>query len=336
MLNHLDHLPPGLLDRDAQELHDVLGGPTLIELPGRREPPLFVSVLLHGNEPVGWQAVQALLARMPEPLPRALCLFIGNVAAARDGLRRLDGQPDYNRVWPGGEDHDGAEARMMRDVVERLRQRGVFASVDVHNNTGLNPHYACVNRLEHPFLQLATLFGRTVVHFLRPTGVQSAAMAALCPAVTLECGRPGEMHGVEHASEYLEACLRLSEIPTHAVAAHDIDLFHTAATLKVPDDVGLSFDGSHTDLMFHPDIERLNFRELAAGTELGRLGEGGRGRLQVTDEAGRDVGEDWIGIDGDRLLLARRAMPSMLTLDERVVRQDCLCYLMERLPPPGS
>jgi succinylglutamate desuccinylase len=26
-------------------------------------------------------------------------------------------------------------------------------------------------------------------------------------------------------------------------------------------------------------------------------------------------------------------MPSMLTLNERVIRQDCLCYLMERLEP---
>ncbi len=25
-------------------------------------------------------------------------------------------------------------------------------------------------------------------------------------------------------------------------------------------------------------------------------------------------------------------MPSMLTLDSQVIRQDCLCYLMERLP----
>lgn len=32
------------------------------------------------------------------------------------------------------------------------------------------------------------------------------------------------------------------------------------------------------------------------------------------------------------LRLRRAAMPAMLTLDARVVRQDCLCYLMERVP----
>jgi succinylglutamate desuccinylase len=83
----------------------VLPGPALIHLPGRRIPPLFVSVLLHGNEDTGWLAAQSVLKKYATvELPRALSLFIGNVEAARTGLRRLDGQPDYNRVWPGSEE----------------------------------------------------------------------------------------------------------------------------------------------------------------------------------------------------------------------------------------
>ena len=50
MLNELDQIPPGLLDLQAHQLADVLQGPTLITLQGIREPALFVSVLLHGNE----------------------------------------------------------------------------------------------------------------------------------------------------------------------------------------------------------------------------------------------------------------------------------------------
>jgi hypothetical protein len=34
-------------------------------------------------------------------------------------------------------------------------------------------------------------------------------------------------------------------------------------------------------------------------------------------------------------VLTKCLMPAMLTRDERVIRQDCLCYLMERLPYPG-
>ena len=33
------------------------------------------------------------------------------------------------------------------------------------------------------------------------------AFADLCPAVTLECGRPGEIGGEQHALDYLETCL---------------------------------------------------------------------------------------------------------------------------------
>jgi hypothetical protein len=34
------------------------------------------------------------------------------------------------------------------------------------------------------------------------------------------------------------------------------------------------------------------------------------------------------------IALRQRLMPAMLTRDERVIRQDCLCYLMERLKTP--
>ena len=142
-------------------------------------------------------------------------------------------QPDYNRVWPGCEDRGTPEHALMRQVMETMQARDVFASIDVHNNTGMNPHYACVNVIDNRFLHLATMFGRTVVYFIRPCGVQSLAMSRICPSVTLECGKPGQLNGVEHARDYLHACLHLAEHPEHPVSPHDIDLFHTVATVKV-------------------------------------------------------------------------------------------------------
>src|SRR5579864_3080808 len=94
----LDALPDGFLDCDARDLHLLLSGPTLIELEGERGPPLFVSVLLHGNEDSGLDAVQRVIRDyLGRPPPRSLMLLVGNVEAARYGLRRLDCQPDYNR-----------------------------------------------------------------------------------------------------------------------------------------------------------------------------------------------------------------------------------------------
>ena len=216
LLRHYQALPQGMLDAEPAQLAELLGGPSLIHLPGRRERPLFVSVLLHGNETTGVLAVQALLKKFRErELPRALSIFIGNVDAARDGLRRLAGQPDYNRVWPGSEHPDSPEQRMMAEVFDTMKLRRPFASVDVHNNTGINPHYACINRIDHRFMHLASLFSRTLVYFVRPVGVQSMAFAHLCPSVTVECGKVGQSASEDHAREFLEACLNLSEIPDH-------------------------------------------------------------------------------------------------------------------------
>lgn len=338
LLRQLDHLPAGLLATESQGLEAHLGSPTLIHLRGTRGPALFVSVLMHGNETVGWDAVRGLLGerleRFGEPrLPRDLCLFIGNVSAAAHGVRRLPGQPDYNRVWPGSELPRTPEHDLMATVVEILRQRGVFASIDLHNNTGSNPHYACVNRLDNRFLHLATLFGRTVVYFLRPKGVQSLALAELCPAVTLECGKVGEAAGVGHARDLVDAALHLSEIPDHPVAPHDIDLFHTVARLHVPESLSFGFHPEEADLVLNPEIEHFNFRELPPGTAFGRINgdrEPSRIPIEARDEQGREVSGRFFEVEAGELRLRQRVMPSMLTRDQTVIRQDCLGYLMER------
>lgn len=333
-LRERDGLPEGLLETGTRDLAALLGGPSLLHLPGEREPPLFVCVLMHGNEGVGWEAVRALLADHPRRsgrlhLPRAMSLFLGNLAAAARGLRHLPGQPDYNRAWPGSELPETPEHALMAQVVEIMARRGVFASIDLHNNTGRNPHYACVNVIDNPSLHLATLFSRTVVYFTRPKGVQSQAFARLCPAVTLECGKVGERHGAEHARDYLSACLHLSALPAHPVAAHDIDLFHTVAQVKVPPEVSFGFGADGGDIGFTPDLDQLNFRELPPGTRLGRV-RTPAARVQVHDEQGRDLAKHYLAVEDGELRLRLPVMPSMLTCDALIVRQDCLGYLMER------
>jgi succinylglutamate desuccinylase len=334
MLNLYEDLPAGLLEARIEDLEDLLGGPSLIHLPGRRPEPLFVTVLLHGNESTGFRAVQSLLREYRDrELPRALSLFIANVAAARHGLRRLDGQIDYNRIWPGTDAADSPEARMMQQVVDGMGERRPFASLDVHNNTGINPHYACINRIDNQFLHLAAQFSRTVVYFIRPLGVQSMAMSHICPAVTLECGKPDHEYGAAHAQDYIDACLHMSELPGHPVASGDIDLFHTVATVKVPDGVSFGFADEAVQLDLASDLDHLNFRELPAGTRLGSLRNSDTLPLDVRDEDGRPVQEHFFAIDNGELVTTRPVMPSMFTLDTRIIRQDCLGYLMERLLP---
>lgn len=331
VIKQIDHLPDGILGAKPQELHQLLPEPTLIHLPGKHPEPLFISVQLHGNEPTGLLALQQLLNKYSQQrLPRALSIFFGNTEAAAQNMRRLENQPDFNRIWPGTELPESAETRMAQDIVDIMRARKVFASIDIHNNTGLNPHYACINSLDHSFLQLASLFGRLIVYFLYPKGVQSAAFAQLCPSVTLECGRPGHQYGVEHAYEYLNSCLHLTEIATHPVHHQDIDLFHTVAQVKIKPDCHFSFHQHTADLLLDPDIERMNFTEISAGTQLGTINNSHL-PIIAQDEQGNDVTKNYFGVRNKELHITRATMPSMLTLDERVIKQDCLCYLMERI-----
>ena len=253
--------------------------------------------------------------------------------AARLGQRFLDGQPDYNRVWPGSPLPRSPEHDLMARVVDIMAGRGTFASIDLHNNTGINPHYACINRVDNQFLHLAAQFSRTVVYFIRPLGVQSMAMSHICPAVTLECGKPDHEYGAAHAKDYIDACLHMSELPGHPVASGDIDLFHTVATVKVPDGVSFGFADEAVQLDLASDLDHLNFRELPAGTRLGSLRNSDTLPLDVRDEDGRPVQEHFFAIDNGELVTTRPVMPSMFTLDTRIIRQDCLGYLMERLLP---
>ena len=55
--------------------------------------------------------------------------------------------------------------------------------------------------------------------------------------------------------------------------------------------------------------------------------------LDVRDDNDHQVRDRFFSIREGALVAARPFMPSMFTLDERIIRQDCLGYLMERLLP---
>lgn len=330
----LDHLPERLLKHPASTLAQHLDGPTLIHLPGRRPDPLFVSVLQHGNEPAGWDAIRRLLTGryLRDPLPRSLALFIGNIEAAAAGRRHLDHQVDMNRCWPGSRLPPTPWQDMLAEVTRHMRRLKPFASIDIHNNTGENPHYAAINHICPEVLQLASRFSRTVVFFTEPAGVQSAAFSAFCPAVTLECGLPGRRSGTDHALAYLETVLNTDTLSSDWPHPEDFDLFQVTTVVKVPPELTLSFGSAavEVDLQFDARLDRLNFTEVAPGTCIAKA-RSPAARLLACDTNERDCSKDWFERRDDRILLKRPAMPAMLTVHPEAVRQDCLGYLMERV-----
>ena len=290
-------------------------------------------MLQHGNEVTGWEAVRRLLKShyQHDELPRSLLLFIGNVQAAKHRLRRLDEQPDFNRCWPGGNLVDSEHVKLFRRIHDPILEFQPIACIDIHNNTGLNPHYAAVNRIRSDYLRLASLFSPKVVYFTMPPGTLSHSLSEFIPSVTLECGMAGEIHGTDHTLAYLETCLHLETISRSRVDADAVHLFHMVATVNVSDKVLFGFGRVPVDLALREDLDQFNFQELPAGTSFGSINNGMLRPLIATDGDGDDVTDRYFSFERGQVETAREIMPSMLTLDRRVIQQDCLCYLMDRI-----
>jgi len=332
MLDQYNELPDGFLNAKAENLHCILEKPSLIHLKGKKTEPLFISTLLHGNETTGLYALQKLLRNYNEDsLPRSISIFVGNVKAAEAGMRRLDEQVDYNRIWPGTHQHYLAEAHMVQQVTDIMQQKNVWASIDIHNNTGKNPHYACINKLEQSFMSLAGLFSETVVYFTTPKGVQSSAFAELCPSVTLECGLSGEEAGIDHVLHYLQSVLNCNELTE--VGDMKLNLFHTVVNVKIPEGYSFGFEDDAT-INLLPEIEDYNFCELEKGTPMALVEPESSAYLQAFDDDEREVGREFFEYIDDKIVLKKPVMPAMLTMNTQVIRQDCLCYLMERISMP--
>ena len=324
-LDYLNALPPDLSKVGARDLRSVFPNSALIHLDGRRGAPLALGVMLHGDETVGLAVLKRLQAWMKRhALPRPMRIFVGNVHAAEAGVRKLPGRPDYNRVWAGG---DSPEADLARRVKAELRAAEPFALIDLHNNTGANPHYACVHNLRPETLQLASLFSRVAVRTTNPPTMFSIAISDIAPAITAECGRPGETIGEEAAFNVVMDVLHLD----HWRGAPDLALqvFDVTGRIEIAPDARIAFEhGAEGDIELPAKLESWNFFERPAGSTFARLLTGGE-PLRVVDDAGADVTERFFAEQGDRLVLRRAATPAMLTVSEAAIRADCLGYLME-------
>ena len=324
-------LPADFLTTSARKLNDILPGPSLFFLKGKRNPPLFISILLHGNETTGLLAVQHMLKTIEAKLPRSVILFIGNVRAAKAGVRKMADEPDYNRIWSSG---SSKEERLASEVLGHIAGQAPLACIDIHNNTGKNPHYACINTLDRATLNLAARFSPTIVYFTEPHEVISIACSRIAPSVTLECGIAGDSEGTLHTADYLIACLRspASKLFAHPEKSHD-DVFHTVAKISIPDNVRPGFGNrcDDADICFRSDFDLLNFTRVASGTLLGTALTPS-GLLYVSNNMNMDVTNEYFSVLNGEIRTTRHFIPAMFTMDRTIIQQDCLGYIMEPYP----
>jgi succinylglutamate desuccinylase len=317
---------PDLTGVAARNVRSVFPESALISLSGQNPQPLFVSVLVHGNETVGWEALKRLQVWMAtHPLPRSVLIFIGNVRAAELDQRMVPGRPDYNRIWRAGATPEHGLAARVTSIV---REAQPFAAIDLHNNTGANPHYALVHHDRPEDLQLTSLFSPHAMMTNNPPGTCSEAMSAFCPAITAECGHSGIAANEDAAFNLVLDALHLD----HWRGAPDLemDLYTVRGRVVIDPDARMVFEhGAAGDVEFPASLEKWNFFDRPAGSTFARILNGGN-PVRVTTETGQDVTDECFRREGDRLVLTRDFTPAMLTTNEAAIRADCLGYLMEK------
>ncbi len=354
-LRRIDGLPAGLLETGPRQLLGALGAPSLLRLrsPLAAAPPLLISLLLHGNEVSGWNGLRLVLRTRPAP-PFDLLVFIGNVEAAAAGVRTLPGQADFNRIWrpPSG---------IAAELLQALADEPLQAVVDLHNNTGKNPHYAVLTDLSPSSLGLARLFSEVGVIIEEPDSVLTRAFTDRnIPGVALELGPVGDPKAAERAANYCSALFDKG-LPAPG-SLEDLQLFRTLARVHAPAGAAFAFMdnpapsrvrqggegapsqgprsetpqmaghrfggalGQEFDLLLNSALEANNFHPLPPGTNFG-IARNGAG-LKVLDNRHQDVTERFLHNREGRIVAAQTLIPAMYTTDAAVVRQDCLCYLM--------
>lgn len=326
LLDNLDTFPEDLYHVDLKDLPKVLPHTTLIKLDGERGDPLFVSCLIHGNESSGFYTIRNVMqkyARGKKRLPRPMYLLFGNIDAVVANERYLDHQLDYNRIWQAGnrEEHNLAEA-----IKAEVNFASCLASIDLHNNSGRNPCYSCVARLEERQFNFTARFSQIIVHFDKPDTTLTAMASQFIPAATFELGLPGDPYGIHKGSKFIEHCLESDSVSNDSGRPYRV--YESEGLIILDDDLKFAFPGSETkdtEIIFRDDLDVFNFQKVPKGTEFGTVVAGSKDILDKIS------GPKIFEINGNKLITSVDTIPAMLTADPKIARQDCLGYAMSEL-----
>lgn len=330
MLIKTDVLPENILNLEAHQLHKVIDNHTMVHLKGKISRPLFISILQHGDETTGWDAIKIYLKQHSTKLPRDMIILFGNIQAAAKGLRQLPNQRDFNRSWPTGKPQTDVQASVMSEITDLMQKTNLFASVDIHNNSGRNPHYAGINSLDIEFQNLASLFSDTIIYFTKPDGVQSKAFAKFCPAITIECGLSGTADGIEQTHTFLENLMYQNSLQNIPGIAEHQKIYRIFSNVRVDSNITIGLDkNTEAELIFEKDLDFMNFQTIPAGNVIGKTNGLKALPLSVIDTDERDITDEYFVLKNNQIITQKTIVPAMITQNIKAMKMDCLCYLMQ-------
>jgi predicted deacylase len=167
--------------------------PLHVEQLGEGEPTLAIVGAIHGDEPCGAQAIEALLAEAP-PVEQPVKCIIANPRALAKNIRYID--TDLNRTFPGDPTADAHEQRVAVALLAELQGCTVFS---MHSTQSYDRPFAIVDTTGPltetvcPYLSIDAL--------VEVAGHVENTLADHARVIEVECGQQGSDQAAENATK---------------------------------------------------------------------------------------------------------------------------------------
>ena len=174
-----------------------------------RTPEIAILAAIHGDEPCGVRAVEAILADPPE-VERPVKLVVANEEALVRGSRYVD--EDLNRAFPGDPDADSHEKRLAAKLARELHGCTVLA---LHSTQSHDQPFAVVSGQDD---LVRSICPRLPVEAVVDVGENvEGRLFAVADVIEVECGLQGTNEAVDNAArivrEFLAATGALPDVP---------------------------------------------------------------------------------------------------------------------------
>lgn len=195
-----------------------------VEQLGNGNPELAILGGVHGDEPCGEHAIEALLDADPA-VERPVKCIIANERALNRNVRYTE--TDLNRSFPGNPDAEAYETRLADELLKEL-----------HGCTTLSLH--STHSYKHPFVLVEEVdpFAEMICPYLSIDAIVEVGkdvfpggLVGYVDVIEVECGRQGSPQAAENAveivDEFLAATGALSSSgridPTGALPVYELD-----------------------------------------------------------------------------------------------------------------
>lgn len=171
-----------------------------VEQFGDGEPELAILGGVHGDEPCGEHAIEALLDADP-PVNKPVKCIIANERALERNVRYTE--TDLNRGFPGNPDTEAYEPRLAHELLEELEG---CITLSLHSTQSYDRPFALVEEAD-PFAEMICPYlSIDAIVEVGKDGVPGG-LVSYVDVVEVECGTQGSTQAAENAVEIVDEFL---------------------------------------------------------------------------------------------------------------------------------